>query len=442
MTASGGVWRNWGRTESVRPLRVERPTSVGAVQRAVLAAGRGGLSIKAVGAGHSFTGIAVAPGVQIDLSDLSVGAHGALLDVDRDRSRVRLLAGTHLHRIPALLAPHGLAMANLGDIDGQTIAGAISTGTHGTGGNWGGLATQVVALTLVTGDGSLLTVSETENADLLPAARLGLGALGILVDVTLQCVPAFLLHAMEAVEPLDAAMDSYLERSARHDHFEFYWFPHTASALTKTNTRMPADTPRAPLGRLSRFLDDEVMANAAYRALCAVGSVVPPLIPRFSRLAERFSARREYTDFSNRVFVARRAVRFREMEYALPRAAIPDALREVRALIERKGWSISFPIEVRSAAADDVWLSTAYGRASGYIAVHRYYREDPAEYFRAVEAIMREHDGRPHWGKLHFQDAASLEAMYPHFGDFLAVRNRLDPERRFSNAYLERVLGP
>jgi L-gulono-1,4-lactone dehydrogenase len=442
MTASGGVWRNWARTESVRPRRVERPPSVGAVQRAVLAAGRAGLTIKAVGAGHSFTGIAVAPDVQLDLSDLTVDGHRALIDVDRDLLQVRLLAGTHLHQVPALLAPYGLAMANLGDIDRQTIAGAISTGTHGTGGRWGGLATQIVALTLVTGDGSLLTISDTENTGLLPAARLGLGALGIIVDVTLQCVPAFLLRAVESVEPLDAALDSYLEQSAGNDHFEFYWFPHTTSALTKTNTRMPAGTPRAPLRRVARFIDDEVMPNGAYRALCAVGVMAPPLVPRFSRLAERFSARREYTDASARVFVARRGVRFREMEYALPREAVPDALREVRATIERKRWNISFPIEVRSAAADDVWLSTAHGRASGYIAVHRYYREDPTDYFRAVEAIMREHDGRPHWGKLHFQYAASLGELYPHFGDFLAVRNQLDPERRFANAYLERVLGP
>ncbi len=442
MTATGGVWRNWSRTEAVQPRRVERPASVGAVQRAVLAAGRAGLTIKAVGAGHSFTGIAVAPGVQLDLGELAIDGKSGLLDVDESRMRARFLAGTHLHRIPALLAPFGLAMANLGDIDRQTIAGAISTGTHGTGAGWGGLSTQIVAVTLVTGMGSLLTISETENADLLPAARLGLGALGIIVDVTIQCVPTFQLHAVEAAEPLEAVLDAYLERSALSDHFEFYWFPHTATALTKTNTRISHGAARAPLGRIRRFVDDELLANGIFRGMCAVGTVVPPLVPRFSRLAERLSGDREYTDASARVFVAHRAVRFREMEYALPREAIPEALRAVQALIERRRWRISFPIEVRSAAADDVWLSTAQGRASGYIAVHRYYRENPGEYFQAVEAIMREHDGRPHWGKLHYLDAGSLAGLYPHFGDFLAVRDRLDPERRFTNPYLERVLGP
>jgi len=436
VSASGATWRNWAGSESVRPVRVERPSSVGAVQRAVVAAARAGLRIKAVGSGHSFSGIAVAPGVQLDLDDLA-----GLFAVDEARGRVTLAAGTRLHRIPALLAPHGLAMANLGDIDRQTLAGATSTGTHGTGGGFGGLATQITALTMVTADGGLLRVSETENAELLPAARLGLGALGILVDITVQCVPRFLLHAVEAAEPLEEVLDGYLERSRRLDHYEFYWFPHTGTALTKTNTRLPGDAARAPVGRLAGWVDDELLANGVYRGICAVGAILPPMIPGFNRLAERLTGRREYTDASHRVFIANRTVRFHEMEYALPRHAIPGALREVRTLIDSRGWRISFPIEVRSAAADDLWLSTAQGRETGYIAVHRYHREDPAEYFHAVEAIMRAHDGRPHWGKMHYRDAESLGPAYPRFADFILVRDRLDPERRFSNSYLERVLG-
>jgi FAD-linked oxidoreductase len=436
VSASGARWHNWAGSESVRPMRVERPSSVGAVQRAVIAAAAAGLRIKAVGSGHSFSGIAVAPGVQLDLADLT-----GLVAVDEVRGQVTLAAGTRLHRIPALLAPHGLAMTNLGDIDRQTIAGTTSTGTHGTGGGFGGLATQITALTMVTADGGLLHVSETDNVELLPAARLGLGALGILVDVTLQCVPRFLLHAVEAAEPLDAVLDGYLERSGTRDHFEFFWFPHTGTALTKTNTRLPGDVARSPVGRLSGWVDDELLANGLFRGACAIGTILPPAIPGFNRLTERLTGRREYTQVSHRVFIANRTVRFHEMEYALPRQQIPAALREVRALIEARGWRISFPLEVRSAAADDLWLSTAQGRETGYIAVHRYHREDPAAYFHAVEAIMRAHDGRPHWGKMHYRDAESLGPLYPRFADFLLVRDRLDPERRFSNSYLERVLG-
>ncbi|MEY9953021.1 D-arabinono-1,4-lactone oxidase [Leifsonia sp. EB34] len=437
MTANGGVWRNWGRTESIRPQRVERPRDAEAVQRAVVAAARQGMRVKAVGAGHSFTGIAAAPGVLLDLEDVS-----GVLDVDLERGRVRLAAGTHLHQLPRLLRPYGLALQNMGDIDRQTIAGATSTGTHGTGGSFGGLATQIVAVTLVTGTGELLTVSEDENAELLPAVRLGLGALAVIVDVTIQCVPGYLLHAVERPEPLQQVLDSYLERSAREDHFEFYWFPHTETGLTKTNTRLPLTEPRAPLSVAGRWVDDELLANGVYRGVCAVGTLAPGIIPPFSRLAQKLTGNRDFTDHSPRVFVTNRTVRFREMEYALPREAVPGALAEVKALIERKGWRISFPVEVRSAAADDNWLSTAYGRESGYIAVHRYYREDPTEYFTAVEDIMTAYAGRPHWGKLHNRDADSLHESYPRFDDFLAARDRLDPDRRFENAYLRRVLGP
>ncbi|WP_308465455.1 D-arabinono-1,4-lactone oxidase [Rathayibacter soli] len=436
MTATGAVWRNWGRSQKVRPVRVERPSSVEAVQRAVEAARKQGLTLKAVGAGHSFTGIAVAPGVQLDLDDLS-----GIVSVDRQLGRVTLAAGTRLFTLERLLEPFGLAMENMGDIDRQSIAGATSTGTHGTGGRFGGLATQIVAMTLVTGNGELLRVSETENAELLPAARLGLGALGILVDLTIQCVPAFLLHALERPEPLGAVIDAYLQRSEEEDHFEFYWFPHTDTALTKTNTRLPADVQRHPLGRVGRFIEDELLANGLYRGVCRAGTIVPGIIPPFNRAAQRLTGNREFTDASPRVFVTNRTVRFREMEYALPREAVPAALAEVQSLIASRGWRISFPVEVRSAAADENWLSTAYARDSGYIAVHRYLHEDPTEYFQAVEAIMVAHDGRPHWGKMHNRDAAALRRAYPRFDDFLAVRDNLDPDRVFENPYLRTVLG-
>ncbi|MCD2442761.1 FAD-binding protein [Agromyces sp. SYSU K20354] len=439
MTATGAMWRNWARTEAVRPVRVERPATAEAVQRAVQAAAASDLRIKPVGSGHSFTGIAVAPGVQLDLTDLS-----GVIDADVATGRVTLAAGTRLHQLPALLAPYGLALQNMGDIDRQTIAGATSTGTHGTGLGFGGLATQIVAAKLVTGAGELLTVSETVRPELLPAVRLGLGALGVLVEVTLQLVPRFVLHAVEKPEPLDDVLDDWQRRVRDADHFEFYWFPHTATALTKTNTRLPGDAARNPLSRVSRWLDDEVLANGLYRGICAAGRLAPGLTPPLARLvdsATKHTGDRDFADFAPAVFTTHRAVRFREMEYAIPLEAVPEAFREVRELIERSGSRVSFPIEVRAAASDDNWLSTAYGRDSGYIAVHRYFREDHREYFAGVEAIMRGFGGRPHWGKLHTQTAESLREVYPRFDDFLRVRDELDPDGRFVNAYLERVLG-
>lgn len=436
MTATGAIWRNWARTEAVRPLRVERPADAGAVQRAVQAAAASGLRVKPVGSGHSFTGIAVAPDVQLELADLS-----GVIDADATTGRVTLGAGTPLHLLPRLLAPYGLAMANMGDIDRQTISGAISTGTHGTGLAFGGLATQVVAATLVTGTGELLHVSEAERPELLPAVQLGLGALGVLVDVTLQLVPAFVLHAVERSEPLEEVLDGWVDRVRDVDHLDVYWFPHTGSALTKTNTRLPADATRRPVGRVSGWIDDELLANGVLRGVCALGRVAPAVTPPLARVVERLTPNREFSDSSHQVFTAGRSARFREMEYAIPLEAVPDAVREVRRLIERNGWRISFPIEVRAAASDDVWLSTAYGRDSGYVAVHRYFREDPRDYFGAVEAIMRDLGGRPHWGKEHSLDADALRQVHPRFDDFLRVRDELDPERRFANPYLERVLG-
>lgn len=436
MTRPGGTWENWARSESVRPQRVEFPRTVEAVQRAVAAAAARRMPVKAVGAGHSFTGIAVALGLLLELRDLS-----GLVSVDVDRSRVTLLAGTRLHQIPALLAPYGLAMENLGDIDRQSVSGAISTGTHGTGARFGGIATQVVGAVLVTASGDLLRVDETQNADLLPAVALGLGALGVLVEVTLQCVPAYVLHAVEQPEPLDDVLAALDERVAAADHFEFFWFPHTDRAMTKTNTRLPESAPRHPLSPIGKWVDDRLVGTGLHQLACCVGRVMPATIPAINRVSAKVWGDREFTDASARVFATARSVRFREMEYALPAEDVRPAFEALRALVDERGWRIDFPVEVRFAAPDDVWMSTAHGRASGYIAVHRYWRHDPTEYFGAVEEIMLRHGGRPHWGKMHSLGADALRARYPRFDDFAALRDRLDPERMFRNAYLERVLG-
>ncbi len=437
MTRIGGSWQNWARTAEITPLRVERPRTPEGVQRAVRAAHAQGLGIKAVGSGHSFTGIAVAPGVLLELDDLQ-----GVVEADPASGRVTLLAGTRLHRIPGLLAPYGLAMENLGDIDRQSIAGAVSTGTHGTGARFGGLATQVVGVSLITAEGELLRVDEHENAEMRPAVALGLGALGIIVEVTLQCVPAFVMRAVDEPAPLDDVLATVDDRVAACDHFEFYWFPHTETALTKRQTRLPESAVRHPLPVIGKWIDETLLSNGVYRVACAAGRLVPAITAPFSRLAVRVTGDRDYTDLSHRVLTQRRTVRFREMEYALPAGNVVPAFRAVKALIAERGWRIEFPIEVRFVAQDDLWLSTAHGRPTGYIAVHRYWRRDPTEYFDQVERIMIEHGGRPHWGKMHTLGASELRERYPRFDDFVALRDRLDPERRFGNRYLERVLGP
>lgn len=436
MTRIGGTWQNWGRCEQVRPQAVELPRTIPAVQRSVVAAATNGMRVKAVGSGHSFTGIAVATGVLLDLTQLS-----GLVSVDADRGYATFLAGTRLHQIPALLAPHGLGLENLGDIDRQSISGAISTGTHGTGSRFGGIATQIVGARIVAADGTLTTVDEHENTELLPAVALGLGALGILVEVTVRCVPAYVLHALEQPEPLETVMAELDERVRDTDHFEFYWFPHTDKAMTKTNTRLSGTAPRHPLPRVGKWIDDVLVGGALHQVACTLTHAVPAASPLVNRASVRLWGDREFTDASNRVFATSRSVRFREMEYALPAQHLRVAFDELQTVIADRGWRISFPVEVRFAASDELWLSTAHGRETAYIAVHRYWRDDPTEYFDAVEEIMSKYDGRPHWGKIHSLDAASLRTRYPRFDDFVALRERLDPTRMFQNAYLSRVLG-
>jgi len=426
----------------VRPQSVARPVSVDEVVQVVGEAAARGIRVKAIGSGHSFTGIAIATGIQLDLSGLT-----GLIRLDSATSRATFAAGTTLRDAGQLLEAHELAFENLGDIDAQTISGAISTGTHGTGVRFGGIATRIVGLTMVTADAGVLRIGDTgaglvENADLLPAAAIGLGALGVIVDVTVQCVPAFLLHSVERPERFDAVLAHFEARAAAVDHFEFFWFPHTEVVLTKTNTRLPGTVARRPLSPARAWFDDRFMANSVFALTCGLARLMPGLTPAINRVVTTLTGDREFTESSTRVFATPRTVRFRELEYAIPREAIPRALREIRSLIEDRGWTISFPVEVRATAADDLWLSPSHGRASGYIAVHRHYREDPVEYFRAVEQICLSHGGRPHWGKVHFQGAAALAETYPRHAEFVALRDRLDPDRLFSNAYLEKVLGP
>jgi L-gulonolactone oxidase len=429
------TWTNWAATATA-DVRVETPDSVAAIQQAVVAANEARTRIKPIGAGHSFTTIGVTDGVQLRPEGLT-----GIVSADRTTGLVTVLAGTRLHDLNAALWEHGLSMTNLGDIDVQTIAGAISTGTHGTGAKLGGIATQVRALQLVTADGQLHEVDAATDADLFKAACVGLGALGVITAVTLQCEPAFALNAQESPAPLDEVLADLDALVDGHDHFEFYWFPHTRATLTKRNNRRSVADGLKPLSKMRHYIDDELLANTAFDAINKFTTRRPNVIPRANRLASRLLSAREFTDRSYEVFASPRRVKFREMEYAVPREAVPHVLAEIEAYLARSGEQIGFPVEVRFAAPDDLWLSTAHGRASGYIAVHQYIRRDHETYFAAVEAIARSVDGRPHWGKLHNRDAESLRATYPRFDEFVALRDKLDPNRIFSNPYLDRVLG-
>jgi FAD-linked oxidoreductase len=427
-------WTNWSRIQQADPVRVETPRSVAEVSDAVRRAAHDGLALRMIGSGHSFTGVAVADGVQLR----PLGRAGVRA-VARATGVVTVDAGIDLTTLCHELHARGLGLVNMGDIRVQTLAGALQTGTHGTGRASGALASQVLALELVLADGTVTTVSREHDPDLFDAARVGLGAFGVLTAVTLQTRPAFLLEAKEEPRRLEEVLDGFDGWAAAHDHVEFYWFPHTDRCLLKRNDVV--DGPAAPLSRFAEWRDDELLANSVFGVVNRLGRRAPGAVPRLNAVAGSLLSDRTYTDTSYRVFTSPRTVRFNEQEYAIPRDALVPAVREVVALLARSRWQISFPIEVRILPADDAWLSTAHGRASAYIAVHTFEGTPYAEYFQGVEAVLREHDGRPHWGKLHTRTAADLAPAYPRWADAMAVRDRVDPHRMFANPYLEQVLG-
>ncbi|MBN6055313.1 FAD-binding protein [Nonomuraea sp. RK-328] len=425
------VFTNWARNQSVTPHEVRTPASADEVARAVRDAAAAGRRVRMVGTGHSFTGVALTDGLLLRPTALT-----GVRSFDGDR--VTVLAGTPLKLLNELLNERGLALANMGDITEQTVAGAIQTGTHGTGRDSGGLADQVTELELVLADGSLTTAAPGD--DLFDAVRVGLGALGVLTAVTFRVEPAFLLRNRRRRATLTGILDTLDQVTAGNEHLDFFWLPHTDACLVKSNNRDPG--PPSPPGAFKHWLDNVFLENTLFGAACAAGARFPALIPRINAVSAAALGDSEAVDASYRVFTSRRDVRFLEMEYAVPREHLAQALRETRDLVDRMDWKITFPVEVRVSPPSDAWLSTAYGRETGYIACHMYRPTPHPAYFEGVEEIMVRLGGRPHWGKLHTRDAAYLKGVYPRFADFVALRDRLDPGRLFANDYLDQVLGP
>jgi len=428
------TWHNWAGLARATPTEVRTPRDADDVVAAVDRARERRTTVKMPGTGHSFTAIAAPEGIMLNPSRLT-----GIVAIDRDALTVTALAGTRLRVLNDSLEALGLSLHNMGDIAEQTVAGATSTGTHGTGGVVGSLSAQVAGIELVTGTGEVLRASPTENSDVFDVARIGLGALGIITTMTFRVEPLFTLEAHEYPLPWRQALEEFDDLAADSHHFELFWFPHTDRVLAKANNRT-LDEAR-PLRRFRRWLDDDFLSNTVFGVVNRVGDARPGWIPRLNELAGRALSERSYSDVPHKVFTSPRKVVFREMEYAVPRDTGLDALREVRRWIERSGLQISFPVEVRTTPADDIALSTSSGRESMYLAFHVNARTDHAAYFTGVEDVLRRYDGRPHWGKLHTRTAEDLEPAYPRWKEFQAVRDRLDPDRLFSNEYLRRVLG-
>ncbi|KAA0024086.1 D-arabinono-1,4-lactone oxidase [Antrihabitans cavernicola] len=428
------TWTNWAGDQLCHPSEFLRPTSRDEVAERVQLAARAGRTVRVAGAGHSFTDTVLTDGTLLSLDRMN-----RVLDIDTESGLVRVEAGMTLHELSPILHEHGRALPNLGDIDSQSVAGATATGTHGTGVRLQNLSAGLHSIELVLADGSIVEVNAGRDPEAWRSARVSVGALGVVTAVTLETVPAFVLEAIELPIPLEDVLrdiDSYVDGN---DHFEFFSFPHSPIALTKRNNRTDSvERSRPPA---VAWLNDRFVQNHALEAVCRLGRARPGLIPTINRTASRFAGRSHRIERSYRIFATPRLVRMAEMEYALPGENAVDAIREVKEIAERPEFDVSFPIEVRWVAPDDAYLSPAGGRETCYIAVHVFEGMPWEPYFRAIEKLFDSFGGRPHWGKRHFQTAETLRHRYPEWDRFAAVRDRLDPERVFTNDYARRVLG-
>lgn len=452
-TSAGGQWRNWSGTQQCRPQSVHRPANAEQIGKIVRTAVAEGSTVRPLGAGHSFTPVATTNGHRVQLD-----SYTGLVKLDTEAQTVTVRAGTRLRDFPGLLRPHGYALANQGDVDPQSAAGAVSTGTHGTGLGFTGFAGMLKEFKIVGADGvekRCFEGAEGDAGELFRLARLGLGVFGVMSELTFDCVPAFHLQANEFRQSFEEIRTGFVERAREVDHLEFFWFPGTDLTLTKENTRIPSsevDIPETILQKASRFghiadaiestktfVSEEVINNGGLLALCELSKAMPKLTRQLNTIAGHTVSERKYLDEAHNVFVSPRRVRFAEMEYAIPLETLPEVLAEIRDTLARHNLYVSFPIEVRVAKHDDVALSTAYGRDSAYIAIHRYWKEDYRPYFQLIEPILKAADGRPHWGKLHTLSNADLRDRYPLFDEVAALRNKLDPTGVFLNPHLREL---
>ena len=427
------MWRNWSGYVSSPKATVKTPGSRDELVDVLRGAAGSQAPVRVVGAGHSFSPLAQTDGVILSLDQLQ-----GLIHIDETRRVARVHAGTRLYTLGAALAEHGFAMENLGDINVQSIAGATSTGTHGTGITLGNLSTQIAALRFTTPDGNEVVASPDENADLFEGGRIGLGVLGVLTEIDLNLVPSFKLKLQRAKMDLEECLAQTDSLIANNRSFELYWLPHTDTVMTKAwnVTDEPVDQMH-----WKRYVNEELLENTAFGLLCGLGKTVPSLCPSISRLCASLISPGQQVDPSHSSLSTVRRIRFNEMEWSVPAHRGADALREIQTFISRKSFPLMFPLEYRWVRGDDIWLSPDYGRDSVRISVHQYVGMPYEAYFAGVQAICMNHGGRPHWGKVHALTAQDFSKLYPRWDDFLALRERMDPHGRFLTPYLRSLFG-
>lgn len=408
------------------PREIHRFTDEQALSRVVRAAGRDGRKVRVAGARHSFSPLVATTDAFIRLDD-----HTGIVTATPGRVVVR--SGTRLKALGQSLMAQGVAMENLGDVDVQTVGGAVSTGTHGTGLGLRTLSSQITGARILLASGEVVACSETENPELLRLARISLGLMGVFLDVELAVVPRFKLRCVWRKERLADVVDNLVVRARASRHFEFFWMPYTDLALTKTSdvTTLPVRDPA-----WHRIGNDVLLENLGIGLLGEACRLRPASSPSIARLIAASAGTRTKVNWSHRLFATTRWVRFHEMEYAVPVEQTGAVLLAMDKAIRRAAHALSLPTEVRFVGGDDVPLSPAYGRDSAYIAVHMHSTMDHRRYFAAMEEIFLAHGGRPHWGKMHTQTARTLRGLYPEWETFGRMRRDLDPKDLWLTPYL------
>ncbi|BBM82721.1 D-arabinono-1,4-lactone oxidase [Candidatus Uabimicrobium amorphum] len=430
-TFTGKNWQNWSGSVSCMPNKIFFPTSEQDIIDAIQQVKYKKQAIRVEGSRHSFT-----PLIETEDNILSLKQYHGIYSIDEEKCEATVKSGTQLRALGQMLADRGLAMQNLGDIDCQTIAGAVSTGTHGTGLSLGGIATQVASFSLVTADGEVIHCSETENSEVFKAGQISLGALGIISKLTLKLMPAYYLKVVKKRCTLDESLENFTQNIENNRHFEFFWLPHTNYTYTKA---MNITNDKKDRGTWRKYFSEIVFENGALFMFGSLCRLFPRWSQKISAAGTSLIPQGEETNLSANIFSSYRWVRFHEMEYSVPLEKGTEVLREIEAFIRKENIKVTFPIEFRVAKEDDIYLSPSYGRPSVYIAIHSFKGVPYEKYFAGCEAIFRKYNGRPHWGKMHNLKASDFKNIYPKWENFHRVRRELDPDGLFMNPYLQSI---
>lgn len=424
-------WNNWSGLVRCQPKQLAMPANDDELRQVINHASQTGDNIRITGSGHSFSALCETNRTLLSLDNIS-----GIVSVDKATNRVRVRAGTKLGALNTMLSQHGLAMENLGDIDVQSIAGALCTGTHGTGATFGNLATQITGMRLMLANGESLWLSETENPEWFRTARINLGVLGVVTEYELQCVPAYNIHYRTFKANWDDTLAKLEEYRDTHRNFECYWFPYTECFQVKF-----MDVTDEPSNARGRWFQDVVLENGALWALCQVARMFPSSCAKLCQIEAAAVPKHDQIAASHEIYATTRSVRFQESEYSIPAENLPEVLTAIRDTINKHQFAVNFPLEIRYVKGDNIPLSPAYGRDSAYIAMHMYHAMPYREYFAALTEILDAHQGRPHWGKWHDKTAAQFANLYPEWNTFTGLRDELDPNGVFLNEYLRKVLG-